>query len=104
MAGRAVREQDEWRLTSMDPPADLAALVVAGCSPTFVDVDRPDLDNLFETLGALPAGAEDQAEEKAVPTSTGPSATPRKAALSSRPDTSTARTARAEAREANDAG
>ncbi len=104
MAGRAVREQDEWRLTSMDPPADLAALVVAGCSPTFVDVDRPDLDNLFETLGALPAGAEDQAEEKAVPASTGPSATPRKAALSGRPDTSTARTARAEAREANDAG
>ncbi|AEW99635.1 ABC transporter related protein (plasmid) [Streptantibioticus cattleyicolor NRRL 8057 = DSM 46488] len=56
LARRAVRENDEWHLTSLDPPADLAALVAAGCSPTFVDVDRPGLDHLFEALGAPPAG------------------------------------------------
>ena len=51
LAERAVRDGEEWRLTSADPPADLAAMVSAGCSPTFVDVTRPELDDLFAALG-----------------------------------------------------
>jgi ABC-2 type transport system ATP-binding protein len=40
----------ELRITSTDPPADLAALLAAGCAPVSVDVRRPDLDDLYSAL------------------------------------------------------
>jgi ABC-2 type transport system ATP-binding protein len=40
----------ELRISSTDPPADLAALLAAGCSPDSVDVRRPDLDDLYRAL------------------------------------------------------
>jgi ABC-2 type transport system ATP-binding protein len=40
----------ELRITSTDPPADLATLLSAGCSPVSVDVRRPDLDDLYRSL------------------------------------------------------
>lgn len=40
----------ELRVTSGDPPSDLAALLAAGCEPTWVDVRRPDLDDLYRSL------------------------------------------------------
>jgi ABC-2 type transport system ATP-binding protein len=33
-----------------DPPADLAALLAAGCAPVAVDVRRPDLGDLYRAL------------------------------------------------------
>jgi ABC-2 type transport system ATP-binding protein len=50
LAGRARAEAGEWRITSTDPPADLAALLAAGCSPVSVDVHQPDLDDLYQAL------------------------------------------------------
>lgn len=40
----------QLRVTSTDPPADLAALLAAGCTPLTVDVRRPDLDDLYRAL------------------------------------------------------
>ena len=50
VAGRARIVDGELRITSTDPPADLAALLTAGCSPVSVDVRRPDLDDLYRAL------------------------------------------------------
>jgi ABC-2 type transport system ATP-binding protein len=47
---RAHTVDGELRITSTDPPADLAALLSAGCSPVSVDVRRPDLDDLYRAL------------------------------------------------------
>jgi ABC-2 type transport system ATP-binding protein len=52
VAGRARTVDGELRITSTDPPADLAALLTAGCSPVSVDVRRPDLDDLYRALAA----------------------------------------------------
>jgi ABC-2 type transport system ATP-binding protein len=40
------------RITTRNPPADLAALLASGCSPLTVDVRRPDLDDLYTALAA----------------------------------------------------
>ena len=40
----------ELRITSTNPPADLAALLAAGCSPAAVDVRSPSLDDLYRAL------------------------------------------------------
>ena len=50
IASRAQTVDGELRITSTDPPADLAALITAGCSPVSVDVRRPDLDDLYSAL------------------------------------------------------
>jgi ABC-2 type transport system ATP-binding protein len=50
IARRAQTEDGELRIASTDPPADLAALLTAGCSPISVDVRRPDLDDLYSAL------------------------------------------------------
>jgi ABC-2 type transport system ATP-binding protein len=50
LARRAHTVDGELRITSTDPPADLAALLSAGCSPVSVDVRRPDLDDLYHAL------------------------------------------------------
>jgi ABC-2 type transport system ATP-binding protein len=50
LARRARTVDDELRITSADPPADLATLLSAGCSPISVDVRRPDLDDLYRAL------------------------------------------------------
>ena len=50
VASRAEVVDGELRVTSTDPPADLAALLSAGCSPLSVDVRRPDLDDLYSAL------------------------------------------------------
>jgi ABC-2 type transport system ATP-binding protein len=50
IAGRTQTVDGELRITSADPPADLAALLTAGCSPVSVDVRRPDLDDLYTAL------------------------------------------------------
>ncbi len=50
LAGRFRKVGDELAITSTDPPADLAALLAAGCSPTSVDVRKPDLDDLYRVL------------------------------------------------------
>lgn len=43
---------DGLRITTRNPPADLAALLASGCAPTSVDVRRPDLDDLYAALAA----------------------------------------------------
>ena len=43
---------DGLRITTHNPPADLAALLSSGCAPTSVDVRRPDLDDLYAALAA----------------------------------------------------
>jgi ABC-2 type transport system ATP-binding protein len=48
--GRTRVVDGELRVTSTDPPADLAALLSAGCTPVSVDVRRPDLDDLYRAL------------------------------------------------------
>jgi ABC-2 type transport system ATP-binding protein len=48
--GRTRMVDGELRVTSTDPPADLAALLSAGCTPVSVDVRRPDLDDLYRAL------------------------------------------------------
>ena len=50
IAGRTQTVDGELRITSTDPPADLAALLTAGCSPVSIDVRRPDLDDLYAAL------------------------------------------------------
>jgi ABC-2 type transport system ATP-binding protein len=50
IASRAEIVDGELRIASTDPPADLAALLTAGCSPLSVDVRRPDLDDLYSAL------------------------------------------------------
>jgi len=47
---RATAVDGELRISSTDPPADLAALLAAGCSPAAVDVRRPGLDDLYNSL------------------------------------------------------
>jgi ABC-2 type transport system ATP-binding protein len=50
LAGRTRSADGELRITSTDPPADLAVLLSAGCTPLWVDVRRPDLDDLYRAL------------------------------------------------------
>ncbi|HMH93971.1 MAG TPA: ABC transporter ATP-binding protein [Streptosporangiaceae bacterium] len=50
LAARARRVGGEVRLASISPPADLAAALAAGCAPAWVDVRRPDLDDLYRSL------------------------------------------------------
>jgi ABC-2 type transport system ATP-binding protein len=50
LASRARTVDGELRITSTDPPADLAALLAAGCSPVSVDVKRAGLDDLYQSL------------------------------------------------------
>ncbi|HEY1644415.1 MAG TPA: ABC transporter ATP-binding protein [Streptosporangiaceae bacterium] len=50
LARRARRTGDEVRITSASPPADLAALLAAGFAPAWVDVRKPDLDDLYASL------------------------------------------------------
>jgi ABC-2 type transport system ATP-binding protein len=58
LAARARRAGGEVRIASISPPADLAAALAAGCTPAWVDVRRPDLDDLYRSLsGEVPAGA-----------------------------------------------
>jgi ABC-2 type transport system ATP-binding protein len=59
LAGRAREHGGEVRITSVSPPADLAAALAAGCVPAWVDVRRPDLDDLYRSLsrGQVPDAA-----------------------------------------------
>lgn len=50
LVGRSRKVGDELAIASTDPPADLAAVLAAGCSPTSVDVRKPDLDDLYRAL------------------------------------------------------
>ncbi len=50
LAGRSKKVGGELAIASVDPPADLAAVLAAGCSPTSVDVRKPDLDDLYRAL------------------------------------------------------
>jgi ABC-2 type transport system ATP-binding protein len=50
VAARAREVGGELRITSTSPPADLAAVLAAGCTPDWVDVRRPDLDDLYRSL------------------------------------------------------
>ena len=50
MRDTAVLADGEVRIPSADAPADLAALLAAGCLPTAVDIRRPDLDDLYRSL------------------------------------------------------
>jgi ABC-2 type transport system ATP-binding protein len=43
-------EDGALRIATLDPPADLAALLSCGCAPVTVDVRRPDLDDLYTAL------------------------------------------------------
>jgi ABC-2 type transport system ATP-binding protein len=54
---RARTRDGELRITSPEPPADLAALLAAGCAPTSVDIRRPDLDDLYRALALEPSDA-----------------------------------------------
>ncbi len=57
LADRARTVEDELRITSANPAADLAAVLAAGCAPTSVDVRRPDLDDLYRALATETAHA-----------------------------------------------
>ncbi|MFC1420258.1 ABC transporter ATP-binding protein [Streptacidiphilus cavernicola] len=48
----------EIRISSTDAPADLAAVLAAGCTPSTVDIRRPDLDDLYRSLAATPSAPE----------------------------------------------
>jgi ABC-2 type transport system ATP-binding protein len=50
IAGRSRVIDGELRVASTDPPADLATLLAAGCSPVAVDVRSPSLDDLYLAL------------------------------------------------------
>jgi ABC-2 type transport system ATP-binding protein len=50
IAGRSRVIDGELRVASTDPPADLATLLAAGCSPVAVDVRSPSLDDLYHAL------------------------------------------------------
>jgi ABC-2 type transport system ATP-binding protein len=55
LARRTRQADGELRIASTDPPADLAAVLAGGLAPVWVDVRRPDLDDLYAAL-AGPAG------------------------------------------------
>jgi ABC-2 type transport system ATP-binding protein len=57
LAQRATTVGGEVRIASADPPADLAAMLSAGCAPTSVDVRKPDLDDLYLALAREAAHA-----------------------------------------------
>ena len=50
IAGRATVTGDELHIITTSPPADLAAMLAAGYAPVWVDVRRPDLDDLYRAL------------------------------------------------------
>ena len=50
IAGRSRVIDGELRVASTDPPAALAMLLAAGCSPVAVDVRSPSLDDLYHAL------------------------------------------------------
>ena len=50
LAARSRMAAGELRVSSINPPADLAAILAAGCQPVAVDVRRPDLDDLYRAL------------------------------------------------------
>jgi ABC-2 type transport system ATP-binding protein len=50
LAARAQRAGDELRITSTSPPADLAAVLAAGLAPAWIDIRKPDLDDLYASL------------------------------------------------------
>ncbi len=50
LADRVSTVEDELRITTDNPPADLAAVLATGCTPTSVDVRKPDLDDLYRAL------------------------------------------------------
>jgi ABC-2 type transport system ATP-binding protein len=51
----------ETRISTTRAPADLAALLAAGCVPTTVDIRRPDLDDLYRSLADTPVEEADRA-------------------------------------------
>jgi ABC-2 type transport system ATP-binding protein len=57
LAERSTTVGDELRITTANPPADLAAVLAAGCTPTSVDVRKPDLDDLYRALAMETAHA-----------------------------------------------
>jgi len=61
VAARAREAGGELRITSSSPPADLAAVLAAGCAPSWVDVRRPDLDDLYRSLSQIPEKVPDAA-------------------------------------------
>lgn len=52
LADRARIVAGELRIASTDAPADLAAVLAAGCAPASVDVRKADLDDLYRALAA----------------------------------------------------
>jgi len=50
LAARAQLAGDELRITSTSPPADLAAVLAAGFAPAWIDICKPDLDDLYASL------------------------------------------------------
>ena len=56
LARSTVTADGETRIGTTDAPADLAALLAAGCTPSTVDIRRPDLDDLYRSL-ASPSGS-----------------------------------------------
>jgi ABC-2 type transport system ATP-binding protein len=50
LACRSRTVNGELRIRSTDPPGDLAALLSAGYAPAWVDVRKPDLDDLYRAL------------------------------------------------------
>jgi ABC-2 type transport system ATP-binding protein len=52
LAGRATAVDGELRISSADPPGDLAAVLARGGAPVAVDVRRPDLDDLYRAIAA----------------------------------------------------
>jgi ABC-2 type transport system ATP-binding protein len=57
LASRARTVDGELRISSADPPADLAAVLAAGCTPVSVDVRKPDLDDLYRSIASEVAHA-----------------------------------------------
>jgi ABC-2 type transport system ATP-binding protein len=57
LARRSSTVDGEIRITSTDPAADLAAVLAAGCTPVSVDVRKPDLDDLYQSLASEVAHA-----------------------------------------------
>jgi ABC-2 type transport system ATP-binding protein len=51
----------ETRISTTRAPADLAALLAAGCVPTAVDIRLPDLDDLYRSLADTPVVEADRA-------------------------------------------
>ena len=58
---RSTTVDGETRISTTGGPADLAALLAAGCVPTSVDIRRPDLDDLYRSLADSPAQEADHA-------------------------------------------